>query len=415
VNLIHNKDNKACEFNSNFVKYIFTPKFHNLMARAITHIDMDAFFAACEVLANSKLKGLPVIVGGGERGVVTSATYEARRFNVRSGMALKMAKIMCPDAIVIKGDMEYYSKMSKTITQIIEEKAPVVEKASIDEFYIDVTGMDKFHNTYKWINELVGTVKEETGLQCSFALSTNKTVAKIGSGESKPTGRLQITESMVQPFLNPLPVRRIPQIGPETAALLNRWGIRNIETLAKIPVKILEQQFGKNGQTIWKKANGIDDTPVEPYKEKKAISREQTFDFDTIDVVMMHVSLSAMVEELAHQLREETWLAGTIMVKIKYSDMNTVTKQETIQPTSANHTIEAVVKKLFTVLYSRRIRVRMIGITLSKLVRGTYQINIFEDTEEILKLYLAMDRMKTKHGFNAVTRGVGFDLKTRKK
>jgi DNA polymerase-4 len=385
------------------------------MVRAVTHIDMDAFFASCEVLANSKLKGLPVIVGGGERGVVTSATYEARRFNIKSGMALKMAKIMCPDAIVIKGDMEYYSKMSKSITQILEEKSPIVEKASIDEFYIDVTGMDKFHNTYKWVNELVNTIKIETGLQSSFALSTNKTVAKIGSGESKPIGRLQITETMVQPFLNPLPVRRIPQIGPETAALLNRVGIRNIETLAKMPVKMLEEQFGKNGRTIWKKANGIDDTPVEPYKEKKAISREQTFDFDTIDVVMMRVLLSAMVEELAHQLREETWLAGTVMVKIKYSDMNTVTKQATIMQTSANHTIEAVVKELFTVLYSRRIRVRMIGITLSKLVRGTYQMNMFEDTEEILKLYLAMDKMKSKHGFTAVTRGVGFDLKTRKR
>ncbi len=385
------------------------------MARAVAHIDMDAFFASCEVLANSKLAGLPVIIGGGERGVVTSATYEARRFGIRSGMALKMAKVMCPDAMVIKGDMEYYSKMSKTITQIIEENAPVVEKASIDEFYLDVTGMDKFYGTYKWTNELVQQVKKETGLQASFALSTNKTVAKIGSGESKPTGHLQITEAMVQPFLNPLPVRRIPQIGPETTALLNRVGIRNIETLAKMPVMMLEEQFGKNGRTIWKKANGIDDTPVEPYKERKAISREQTFDFDTIDVVLIHVLFSAMVEELAHQLREETWLAGTVIVKIKYSDMDTVTKQESIPLTSANHTIDAVVKKLFAKLYTRRIRVRLIGVTLCKLVRGTYQMNMFEDTEQILKLYLAMDKMKSKHGFNAVTRGVGFDLKTRHK
>ena len=383
------------------------------MNRAIAHIDMDAFFASCEILANSKLAGLPVIVGGGERGVVTSATYEARRFGIRSGMALKMAKWKCPDAIVIKGDMEYYAKMSKNITGIIEENAPVVEKASIDEFYMDVSGMDKFYGTYQWTNELVEKIKQETGLQASFALSTNKTVAKIGSGESKPVGRLQITESMVKPFLNPLPVRRIPQIGPETAALLNRVGIRNIETLANMPVKMLEEQFGKNGQTIWKKANGIDETPVEPYKEKKSISREQTFDFDIIDVQLMRVLLASMVEELAHQLREETWLAGTVSVKIKYSDMDTVTRQASIPLTSANHTIDAVVKELFIKLYTRRIRVRMIGITLSKLVRGTYQINMFEDTEQILKLYLAMDKMKTKHGANAIMRGVGFNLKSR--
>jgi len=383
------------------------------MNRAIAHIDMDAFFASCEILANSKLAGLPVIVGGGERGVVTSATYEARRFGIRSGMALKMAKWKCPDAIVIKGDMEYYAKMSRNITGIIEENAPVVEKASIDEFYMDVSGMDKFYGTYQWTNELVEKIKQETGLQASFALSTNKTVAKIGSGESKPVGRLQITESMVKPFLNPLPVRRIPQIGPETAALLNRVGIRNIETLANTPVKMLEEQFGKNGQTIWKKANGIDETPVEPYKEKKSISREQTFDFDIIDVQLMRVLLASMVEELAHQLREETWLAGTVSVKIKYSDMDTVTRQASIPLTSANHTIDAVVKELFIKLYTRRIRVRMIGITLSKLVRGTYQINMFEDTEQILKLYLAMDKMKTKHGANAIMRGVGFNLKSR--
>ncbi|RRJ90737.1 DNA polymerase IV [Flavobacterium macacae] len=384
-------------------------------ARAVGHIDMDTFFASCEVLANSKLQGLPVIIGNGERGVVASCTYEARRFNVRSGMALKMAKAMCPDAILIKGDMEYYARMSRTITQIIEEKAPVVEKASIDEFYLDVTGMDKFHGTYRWMEELVQLIRRETGLPGSFALSTNKTVAKIASAESKPVGKLQITEDMVQPFLNPLPIRRIPQVGSETAALLTRIGIRTIETLARMPVRILEEQFGKNGRTIWSKANGIDNAPVEPYKEQKSISREQTFESDTIDVSMMLVLLSKMVEELAHQLREQTWLAGTVSVKIKYSDMDTQTRQSSLAYTSANHKLDAVARDLFFKLYTRRIRVRLIGITFTKLVRGTYQINMFEDTEQILKLYLAMDRMKNKHGIHAVTRGVGFDLKMRRR
>jgi len=399
----------------NFVKYIFNPKHKDNMTRAVAHIDMDAFFASCEVLANSKLAGMPVIIGGGERGFVMSCTTEARYFGVRPGMALKMAKWKCPDAKLIQGDMEYYSKISKTVTQIIEEKAPIVEKAAIDQFYLDLTGMDKFYGTFQFTDNLMKSIKNETGLQASFALSTNKTVAKIGSGESKPIGRLQITEAMVQPFLNPLPVRRIPLIGFETASLLNRVGIRDIGTLASRPVIMLEKQFGKTGRALWKKANGIDEAPVVPFKEQTFISREQVFEDDTIDVVMIRVLLSAMVEELAHELRTETWLAGTVVVKIKYSDMDTVTKQESISYTSANDTINAVVKNLFSKLYTRRVRIRMIGVTLCKLVRGTYQMNIFEDTEKKLKLYLAMDKMKVKHGSNAVNCGVGFDLKTRTK
>lgn len=385
------------------------------MTRAIAHIDMDTFLASCEVLANSKLTGLPVIVGGGERGFVISCTHEARYFGIRPGMTLKMAKWKCPDIIVIKGDMEYYAKISENITQIIEEKAPTVEKAAIDQFYLDLTGMDKFYGNFKFTNELIQSIKKETGLQASFALSTNKTVAKIGSGESKPIGRLQITEPMVKPFLNPLPVRRIPLIGFETSLLLNRVGIRDIGTLASRPVIMLEKQFGKTGRTLWKKANGIDETPVVPYKEQTLISTEKVFDNDTIDVIMMQVILSAIVEDLAHQLREETWLAGTIILKIKYADMDTVTKQASIPYTSANHTLNATVKELFAQLYTRRVRVRLIGVTFSKLVRGTYQMNIFEDTEKKLKLYLAMDKMKSKHGLDSITCGVGFNLKTRTK
>ena len=385
------------------------------MTRAIAHIDMDTFLASCEVLANSKLTGLPVIVGGGERGFVISCTHEARHFGIRPGMTLKMAKWKCPDIIVIKGDMEYYAKISENITQIIEEKAPTVEKAAIDQFYLDLTGMDKFYGNFKFTNELIQSIKKETGLQASFALSTNKTVAKIGSGESKPIGRLQITEPMVKPFLNPLPVRRIPLIGFETALLLNRVGIRDIGTLASRPVIMLEKQFGKTGRTLWKKANGIDETPVVPYKEQTLISTEKVFDNDTIDVVMIQVILSAIVEDLAHRLREETWLAGTIILKIKYADMDTVTKQASIPYTSANHTLNTIVQELFAGLYTRRVRVRLIGVTFSKLVRGTYQMNIFEDTEKKLKLYLAMDKMKSKHGLDSITCGVGFNLKTRTK
>ena len=374
------------------------------MSRAIVHMDLDTFFVSCERLTNSKLEEIPLIIGGGDRGVVASCSYEARTFGVRSAMPIRMAMRLCPHAKIIKGDMELYSKLSFTVTQIIEERAPIVEKASIDEHYLDITGMDKFYGCYKWTNELAQTITKETGLPISFALSVNKTVSKIGTGESKPKGNLEIPESQVKHFLNPLSVKKIPMVGDVTFQLLSRIGIRTIQTLSEMPAEVLQQMIGKNGIELWKKANGIDNNPVEPYKERKSVSTEQTFIQDSIDIKTMKAILVGMVEKLAYQLRSEQWLTSTVVVKIKYANFDTQTKQCSIAYTSADHVLIKTVTELFDKLYDRRMRLRMIGINFNGLVRGTYQINLFEDTLEMIALYQAMDKMKKRFGFNAVGR-----------
>lgn len=381
------------------------------MERSIVHMDLDTFFVSCVRLQNTGLEGIPLIVGGGDRGVVASCSYEARRFGVRSAMPIKMALRLCPEARIVKGDMELFSRYSNTVSQIIEENAPVMEKASIDEFYLDITGMDRFHGSYKWTRELVAKVTRETGLPMSFALSVNKTVSKIATGEGKPKGNLEIPQPQVQQFLNPLSIRKIPMVGDATFNLLSRIGIRNIQTLAEMPAKVLQEMIGQNGMELWKKANGIDNNPVEPYRERKSLSTEDTFHQDTTDVVLLRAVLSGMVEKLAYQLRSEGWLTSNVTVKIRYSNFDTETRQVTLAYTSADHTLTRAVLEAFEKLYQRRMSLRLVGVRFSKLVRGSYQINLFEDTQEMMSLYQAMDRIKNRFGANAVMRCSGAFIK----
>ncbi|MCL1668209.1 DNA polymerase IV [Elizabethkingia ursingii] len=377
------------------------------MERAIVHMDLDTFFVSCERLKNAELIGKPVIIGGGERGVVASCSYETRYFGVRSAMPIKMALRLCPEARVIKGDMEHYSNMSHTVTQIIQEKVPVLEKASIDEFYLDLSGMDKFFGCFKWTNEIAQSVTDHTGLPISFALSTNKTVSKIGTGESKPTGRFEIQQQDIQPFLNPLSVKKIPMIGPETFQLFSRLGIRTIETLSKMPIDVLQQLVGKNGSVLWNKAHGIDETPVIPYSERKSISTENTFNADTIDIQGIQNILTAMVEKLCYQLRTEKWLVSVVVVKIRYSNFDTETKQCRVPYTSVDHSLMKYVMELFKKVYTRRMRIRLIGIKFTGLVNGSHQMNLFEDTEELISLYQTMDKIKNRFGALSIGKASG--------
>ena len=377
------------------------------MERAIVHMDLDTFFVSCERLKNSELTGKPVIIGGGDRGVVASCSYETRYFGVRSAMPIKMALRLCPEARVIKGDMEHYSNMSHMVTQIIQEKVPVLEKASIDEFYLDLSGMDKFFGCFKWTNEIAQSVTDNTGLPISFALSTNKTVSKIGTGESKPTGRFEIQQQNIQPFLNPLSVKKIPMIGPETFQLFSRLGIRTIETLSKMPVDVLQQLVGKNGPVLWNKAHGIDETPVVPYSERKSISTENTFNADTIDIQEIQNILTAMVEKLCYQLRTEKWLVSVVVVKIRYSNFDTETKQCRVPYTSVDHSLIKYALELFKKVYTRRMRIRLIGIKFTGLVHGSHQMNLFEDTEELISLYQTMDKIKNRFGSLSIGKASG--------
>ncbi|WP_418123822.1 DNA polymerase IV [Chryseobacterium sp. PTM-20240506] len=383
------------------------------MERSIVHMDLDTFFVSCERLNNSELNGIPLIIGGGDRGVVASCSYEARKFGVRSAMPIRMALKLCPDAKVIRGDHEMYSNLSHLVTEVIQSKVPVMEKASIDEFYLDLSGMDQFFGCYQWTTEIAAAVTKETGLPISFALSNNKTVSKIGSGESKPHGKLEIKPQNMQGFLNPLSIRKIPMVGNATFQLLSRIGIRTIHTLSEMPVLVLQQMIGKNGIELWKKANGIDENPVIPYSERKSISTERTFSNDTMDMVSLKGLISGMAEQLAYQLRKERWLTSTVTIKIRYSNFDTETKQCKVSYTSADHTLSRVALELFQKAYTRRMRLRLVGLRFTGLVHGNHQMDLFEDTEELMNLYQSMDYIKNRFGAQAVGRASGFDLENK--
>lgn len=376
--------------------------------RNIVHFDLDSFFVAVERLVNSSLNGKPVIIGGtSDRGVVSSCSYEARTFGVHSAMPMKMARILCPDAVYIRGDMELYSKYSHMVTDIIAEKAPVYEKASIDEHYIDITGMDRFFGCQQWTHELRQSIISNTGLPISCGLSINKTVSKIATGEAKPNGEKEVEKQAVKPFLHPLPIRKMPMIGEKTAHLLRSMGIATLGTLSQVPPEMIERVLGKNGVSIWKRANGIDLTPVQPYSERKSISTERTFENDTIDVVMLNEVLLSMVEKLGYELRKKQRLTSCVTVKIRYANFDTHTLQKRIPYTSFDHQLMDVARELFKRLYQRRMLIRLIGVRFSYLVQGVQQLNMFEDTPEMVNLYLAMDKLRNRYGRHAVQRAVG--------
>jgi DNA polymerase-4 len=389
------------------MKFLPEPS-ENTNRRSIIHMDLDSFFVSVERLINKKLIGKPVVIGGTSgRGVVSSCSYEARKYGVHSAMPMKMVRQLCADAIVVRGDMDLYSKYSNVVTSIIAERAPVYEKASIDEHYIDLTGMDRFFGCLKWAHDLRREIIKETGLPISSGLSVNKTVSKIATGEAKPNGEKEVPDSLIKPFLNPLSISKIPMVGEKTFHLLRSMGVATIGTLSQIPVEMMEKVLGKNGIDIWKKANGIDFTPVIPYWEQKSIGSERTFDADTTDLALLNNTLVGMVEKIAWELRKEQKLTSCITVKIRYSNFDTHTLQQRIPYTSFDHKLIELAKSLFTRLYQRRMLIRLIGVKLSHLVQGTPQLNLFEDTPEMVRLYQAMDKMRQRYGKRAVERAVG--------
>ena len=382
------------------------------MERSVVHMDLDTFFVSVERLLNSGLVGKPVIIGGmSDRGVVSSCSYEARKYGVPSAMPMKMARQLCSEAVVIRGDMDAYSKHSRMVTDIIAESAPVYEKASIDEHYLDITGMDRFFGCMQWTHELRHRIMKETGLPISCGLSINKTVSKIATGEAKPNGEIEIPGGNEKLFLSPLSIRKIPMIGQRTFHLLRSMGIGTIGTLGQIPMEMMESLLGKNGIVIWKKANGIDPTPVEQYSERKSIGSERTFQRDTMDVSGLRDLLTSMVEKLAFQLRKEEKLVSIVTVKIRYSNFDTHTLQKRIPYTSFDHVLMPVARELFDRLYQRRMLIRLVGVRFSGLIRGTQQLNLFEDTSEMVHLYLAVDRMRRRFGADALQRASGIQLK----
>jgi DNA polymerase-4 len=379
--------------------------------RHIAHLDLDTFYVSVECLKNPKLIGKPVLIGGpGDRAVVSSCSYEARKFGIHSAMPIKVAKRLCPGAIIVRGDMESYSKYSRLVTEIVKDTVPLFEKSSIDEFYVDLTGMDKFFGCKIYTDKLKQKILYESGLPISYGLASNKLVSKVATNEVKPNGQLEIPFGNEKSFLAPLSVAKIPGVGTKTAYLLLKMGVETVKVLSEIPVEMMQNLLGKNGTELWRRANGIDETPVVPYHEQKSISTENTFEQDTIDINFLHGELVRMTERIAFDLRQQNKLTGCVTVKLRYSDFETYTRQVTIPYTNADHILLKTARELFNKLYERRLLVRLLGVRFSHLIPGNYQISLFDDREEMIKLYQAIDSVKKRFGERKVMRAVAIKM-----
>lgn len=386
------------------------------MQRSIVHLDLDSFFVAVECLKDSRLRGKPVIVGGsGDRGVVAACSYEARRYGVHSAMPSRTARQLCPDAIFIRGDFDAYSRYSDLVTDLVMFHAPLVEKASVDEFYVDLSGMERYLGCYQWALNLKRIIRKELGLAITVALSSNKTVSKVAVGEAKPNGQIYVPQGMERGFLYPLRIEKMPMIGEKTATLLRTMGVQTVGTLAEIPRKVLERVFGKNGSWMWERANGIDFSPVVPHVAQKSMSKESTYQKDTADTAFLRQEMIAMVSNLAFDLRKLNQMTGCVAVKIRYADFDTQSRQIAIPHTAADHVIRGYALDLFEKLYNRRLMIRLVGVKLSKLVAGGSQLNLFDQSARMAPLYQAMDRLRLKHGRSALVSASTLEMETHAK
>ncbi len=374
----------------------------------IAHFDLDSFFVSVEILKNPSLKGKPVIVGGqNEKGIVTTCTYEARKFGVHSAMPMKTAMRLCPQAIVVSGNYGEYSKYSKWVTQIIASKAPLFEKASIDEFYIDLHGMDTFFNPLKWTIELRELIINETGLPISFGIAKNKMVSKMATNEAKPNGFLQVPLGKEKEFLAPLEVNKIPGVGEQANKILNYHGIKLIRDMHETTAEHLEKLLGKWGYELWNKAQGNHTSVITEYREAKSISKENTFQENVLDVEFLMAEIVRMVEKVCFELRKEEKVAGCVTIKLRYPDFETTSRQATIPYTSADDEIIPVAKALFHKLYKKGKPVRLLGVRLSNFSEDSVQANLFHDTERKNSLYKSLDDVKNRFGKSSVSRASG--------
>ena len=373
----------------------------------IAHFDLDSFFVSVEVLNDPSLKGKPVIVGGAERGVVAACSYEARKFGIHSAMPSSQARRLCPQAIFVKGTYAEYSRYSRWVTNIIAAKAPLFEKASVDEFYLDLTGMDKYFDPLQWTIDLRQQIINETGLPISFGLANNKMVAKMATNEAKPNGYLHVPFGREKEFLAPLDVNRIPGVGEQTEQVLKHMGINIIADIHKSTPDELENRLGKWGIDLWNKAQGIHTSKVSPYHEAKSISTENTFDENISDMKFLMSELVRMTEKIAYELRQDEKVAGCIAVKIRYPDFETTSRQTTIPYTAAEDEMIPVVKDLFHKLYKKGTPVRLMGVRLSELTNYAVQTNLFSDAEKKTDLYKAIDNVKNRFGKTSISRAAG--------
>ena len=376
--------------------------------RIIAHFDLDSFFVSVETLNNPSLRGKPVLVGGhSERGVVAACNYEARKFGIHSAMPMRTAMKLCPQAIVVGSTRGEYSRFSRWVTEIIAAEAPLFEKASIDEFYIDLTGMDKYYNAFEWTKNLRQKIIDTTKLPISFGLASNKMIAKMATDEAKPNGFLWVPYGKETDFLDPLKVSKIPGVGAQTARALLQVGIETIKELREAKMEMLQRYVGNYGLELWHKANGRHDGLVHEYHEAKSVSTENTFEENKTDTGFLLNELVRMTEKIAFELRKENKMAGCIAVKIRYPDFETTSRQTAIPYTFYDDELIPVAKDLFHKLYRKGQAVRLLGVRLNELTGEAVQTNLFGDTGKKASLYKAIDDVKNRFGKGLLTKATG--------
>lgn len=377
--------------------------------RYILHADLDSFFVSVERILDPSLVGKPVIVGGSaNRGVVASCSYEARAFGVHSAMPSKQAQKLCPQAIFVSGSSAEYSRYSKWVSSIIADMTPLYEKASIDEFYIDLSGMEKFFGCYSYGQKIRSRIMEETKLPISFGLSANKMIAKMATNQAKPNGHLFIPQEKILDFISPLSIRKIPFLGEKTEQVLNQTGVKTIAELREVSLEKLVKQFGKQGMFLYNSARGINRSLVEPYQESKSLSVERTFDIDTNQKEWLEKVIVMLAEKLAQELRKEEMLTSCITLKLRFPDFKTITKQTQISYTASTKKLTESLLHLFQDFYKTGTKIRLLGIRFSELIKGNQQSEMFN--EEQTDLYKAIDEVKLKYGFGKISIAENLDM-----
>src|ERR1700719_5283410 len=378
---------------------------------SILHVDMDAFFVSVELLERPELRGKPVIVGGGpnQRGVVTAASYEARKFGVHSAMPLRTAGRLCPHAVYLESHHAKYSEWSDRVAGILAKFSPIVEMVSIDEAYLDLAGTERLHGPHlAAADKLLRTITQTTALPCSAGLATTRLVAKVASDQAKPRGLVWVAPGQEARFLAPLPVRKIPGIGEVTERALRALGIETVDQLAAISQEKLEKIFGQWGDALYRKARGGDSYEFVIDAEPKSISHNHTFGEDTNDTEALHALLSHLPQKACKRLREAGLATRTLTLTIRYAGFETHTRSKTLgEPTRLDSDIFAVFQELFRAHRDAKRRVRLLGVSLSGLTHGGQQLDLLdaERRAKLEKLTSATDRLRDRFGFGKVQFG----------
>lgn len=377
----------------------------------ILHVDMDAFFVSVELLARPELRGKPVVVGGrpDQRGVVSAASYEARKFGIHSAMPLRTAGRLCPHAVFLDGHHEKYSEWSDRVASILARFSPIVEMVSIDEAYLDLSGTERLHGPpFAAADKLLRTITRQTGLPCSGGLATTRLVAKVASDQAKPRGLIWVAPGMEARFLAPLPIRKIPGIGEVTERALRALGIETVEQLASHEQEKLEKIFGQWGTALYRKARGGDAYEFLIDAEPKSISHNHTFGEDTDDVPGMESLLSHLSQKACKRLREAGLSARTLTLTIRYAGFQTYTRSKTVQdPVHLDGDIHAIFLELFRTHRDSKRKVRLLGVALSGLCHGSQQLDLLDAgrREKLDRLTKATDQLRDKFGFGSVQFG----------